>query len=130
MGNSKLPAIIVTGASGFIGRHFLEAAKNTFIIYAIARRSQIECNAPRHKNIEWHMVDITDRKELERIVIGISKKSPIDFILHLAGYYDFDCLNSPEYERTNVQGTKNILELARKIKIKRFTKRMPKLLVS
>ncbi len=120
MGNSNLPAIIVTGASGFIGRHFLEAAKNTFTIYALARRSQIECNAPRHKNIEWHMVDITDRKELERSIIGISKKSPIDFILHLAGYYDFDCLNSPEYERTNVQGTKNILELARKIKIKRF----------
>ncbi len=120
MGSSELPAIIVTGASGFIGRHFLEAAKNKFSIFAIARRSQIECNAPRHKNIEWYMVDITDRVELENTIEIISSRSKINFVLHLAGYYDFDCLDSPEYERTNVGGTKNILEMAAKLKIERF----------
>ncbi len=120
MGNSELPAIIVTGASGFIGRHFLEAAKNKFLIFAIARRSQTECNAPRHKNIEWHMVDITDKAELEKSIDRIGSRSKIDFVLHLAGYYDFECLDSPEYERTNVEGTRNILDMARKLNIKRF----------
>ena len=120
MGNSELPAIIVTGASGFIGRHFLEAAKNKFLIFAIARRSQIECNAPRHKNIEWHMVDITDKIELEKTIDSIGSRSAIDFVLHLAGYYDFECLNSPEYERTNVGGTKNILEMAKRLNVERF----------
>jgi len=120
MGHSVLPAIIVTGASGFIGRHFLEAAKDTFTIFAMARRSQVECNAPRHKNIEWYMVDITIREELEKTIDDISRQSEIDSILHLAGYYDFDCLNNPEYERTNVEGTRNILEQAKKLKVKKF----------
>ncbi|MEN8222751.1 MAG: NAD(P)-dependent oxidoreductase [Acidobacteriota bacterium] len=120
MGNSKLPEIIVTGASGFIGRHFLEAAKNTFSIFAIARRSQVECNAPRHKNIEWHIVDITDKDELKKTIDDIGSRAKIDYVLHLAGYYDFECLDSPEYIRTNVEGTKNILEMGRKLNIKRF----------
>ncbi len=120
MGSPELPTIIVTGASGFIGRHFLEAAKDKFLIFAIARRSQIECNAPRHKNIEWHMVDITDKVELEKTIDRIGSSSKIKFILHLAGYYDFECLDNPEYKRTNVEGTRNILEMAAKLNIERF----------
>ncbi len=120
MGFLDLPAIIVTGASGFIGRHFLEVAKDKFKIFAIARRSQNECKAPFHSNIEWNMVDIADKIKLEKIIKGIGEKHRIDFILHLAGYYDFDCLESSEYDRTNVKGTKNLLELAKELKIKRF----------
>lgn len=116
----KLPSIIVTGASGFIGRHFLEAAKDKYRIFAIARRSQIDSDAPRHQNIEWYMVDIGEKTELKKIIDTISGRAEIDFILHLAGYYDFECLANPEYERTNIQGTRNMLELAIKLKIKRF----------
>jgi len=120
MGNSKLPAIIVTGASGFIGRHFLEAAKDKYRIFAIARRSQIECNAPRHQNIEWYMVDISEKIELKKVINAIGNSRNIDFILHLAGYYDFDSLKNPEYERTNINGTRNMLEMAKDLKIKKF----------
>ncbi|MEN8154060.1 MAG: NAD(P)-dependent oxidoreductase [Acidobacteriota bacterium] len=120
MASLKLSTIVVTGASGFIGRYFLEGAKEKYRIFAIARRSQTECNAPRHQNIEWYMVDICEKAELNKIINSISKKTKIDFILHLAGYYDFECLKNPEYERTNVQGTRNILEHGKKLKIKRF----------
>mgnify|MGYP000243527337 CR=1 FL=1 len=35
-----LPRIIVTGSSGFIGRHLLDALKEDYRIYALARRSR------------------------------------------------------------------------------------------
>ena len=40
--SDKLPPIIVTGASGIVGRAFLEAAREDYLIYAIARRPQKE----------------------------------------------------------------------------------------
>ncbi len=61
-----LPTVIVTGASGFIGRHLLDELKGDFRICAIARRSQRESGAPIHSNIAWMQVDIADRESLAR----------------------------------------------------------------
>lgn len=49
----SLPRIIVTGASGFVGRHLLEEIKESFHVFGIGRRSQRECGAPVHPNIVW-----------------------------------------------------------------------------
>ncbi len=51
-----LPALVLTGASGFVGRHLLEELKNDHRIFAIARRSQHDCGAPIHPNIAWMRV--------------------------------------------------------------------------
>ena len=59
------PAVIVTGASGFVGRRLLEAMKEHFTIYGMARRSQARCGAPVHPNITWFQVDIADRRQLQ-----------------------------------------------------------------
>lgn len=116
----KLPAIIVTGASGFIGKYFLEAVKENFIIFAIARRSQKEAKAPKHRNINWIMVDIANKSNLKREIFRIKKETSVEFILHLAAFYDFLSLKNPEYERTNINGTKNLLEIVKDLNLKRF----------
>jgi len=54
----SLPALIVTGASGFVGRHLLDELKDEYRIFGIARRSQRECGAPVHPNIAWMQVDV------------------------------------------------------------------------
>ena len=54
----------MTGASGFIGRHLLDALKDSYQIIAMARRSQARCGAPFHPNISWYQVDIGDREPL------------------------------------------------------------------
>jgi nucleoside-diphosphate-sugar epimerase len=41
-------------------------------------------------------------------------------MLHLAGYYDFTGEQHPEYERTNLIGTRNVLELSVLLNLKRL----------
>lgn len=117
---SHLPIIIVTGASGFIGRHFIKQFYNNFYIYAIARRTQREVHINEHKNINWIRLDIGDRLKVQRTMEEISAKGGADYILHLAGFYDFSNEQNTEYERTNINGTRYILENAAQLNIKRF----------
>ncbi len=115
-----LPAVIVTGASGFIGRHLLEELRRDFRIFAIARRSQRECGAPIDSNIAWMQVDVADVEGLSGTFREIASAGGATFLIHLAGYYDFTGLDHLEYRRTNVQGTRNILDLAKGMRLDRF----------
>ena len=115
-----LPSIIVTGASGIVGRAFLEAVKDNFLIYAIARRSSKEAGIENHPNIKWIQVDIGDWLSLRWVMHNIKRQGGADYLLHLAGYYDFEYQPHPEYERTNIKGTRYILEQAKILRIKRF----------
>jgi len=51
---------------------------------------------------------------------NIKREGGADFIVHLAGYYDFEYTPNDEYERSNVKGTKYMLEQARILRVKRF----------
>ena len=117
---SGLPIIIVTGASGFIGHYFLEAFKYDFYIYALARRSQKEAGITMHKNINWIRVDIGEKEMVEAVIDKIALQGGADYLLHLAAYYDFGNGDNIEYKRTNVLGTKYILENATKLNLKRL----------
>lgn len=113
-------SLVVTGASGFIGKAFLAAAKERYHIYALARRSQGEAGVPEHPDIDWYMVDIVDLPRLGEVFDAIAEDGGADFLVHLAGYYSFENVDEPEYERTNVQGTKNVLDLSGDLGLRRF----------
>lgn len=115
-----LPTIIITGASGFVGRHFIDALKDKFRIFAIARRSQKEADIPFHVNINWIQWDIGNEENLKDVVSVIRNEGSADFCLHLAGFYDFEYDRNPEYKRTNIDGTKHVLELSKYTGVKRF----------
>lgn len=117
---SKLPVLIISGASGFIGRYFLEELRDKYFIYALARRSQKAADIPVHQNINWIRVDIARELEIKRVIREISNNGGADYFLHLAGFFDFFKLRSPEYKRTNVLGTKYILEVTADLHLKRF----------
>ncbi len=118
--NKKIPSIIVTGASGFIGRNFIEATKDNFKLFCIARRSQKEAGISEHPNIHWIQADIGKIDNIEDFAQGILLLGGADYIVHLAGYYDFTLNDNIEYQNTNINGTKNILELAKYLKVKHF----------
>jgi nucleoside-diphosphate-sugar epimerase len=115
-----LPRLIVTGASGFIGRHLLAELKERYRIFGIGRRSQHEAGAPIHPNISWHQVDIGDLDSLTAVFDGIRSSGGAELILHLAAHYDFTGDEHPEYWRTNVDGLRNVLELSKGLGLRRF----------
>ena len=110
----------MTGASGFIGRHFLEAMRGKYRLFCLARRSQKEAGIPRGPNMRWTQVDVAKWDILKEVARCVLDHGGADVVLHLAGYYDFSGMPNPEYQRTNVEGTRNILKLAELIGIKRF----------
>jgi nucleoside-diphosphate-sugar epimerase len=115
-----LPGIVVTGASGFIGRHFVIAVSEKYRLFCIARRSQKEVGIPYHKNIHWLQLDITNQKYLQYAFKYIKDQGGAEYVLHLAGYYDFTMEENPAYEKINATGTRNILDISKMLGIKRF----------
>lgn len=117
---NKLPSIIITGASGLIGRYLLQYLVDDYNIFAIARRSQKIADIPFHKNLQWIQCDIANMDALNEVQNYIIDHGGAKFIIHLAAYYDFTYKNNPEYKRTNVQGTENMLKFGKEIKVERF----------
>jgi nucleoside-diphosphate-sugar epimerase len=115
-----LPCLILTGASGIVGRSFLQAAQDRFRIYAIARRPQQKAGVPKHPNIHWLQVDIGNREALATVMGHIQERGGADFVLHLAAHYDFENVELADYEHTNVNGTRYMLEESRKLGISHF----------
>ncbi|MCU0223661.1 MAG: NAD(P)-dependent oxidoreductase [Acidobacteria bacterium] len=113
-------AIVLTGASGFIGRHFLEAVAGEYRVFAIARRSQALCGAPVHPAIHWIQVDLTREADTLDAFRRIDAAGGADAVLHLAGYYDFTGQPSPQYGSVNIDGTRHTLLGARLAGIPRF----------
>ena len=118
--NEILPGIVVTGASGFIGRHFVIAVSGKYRLFCIARRSQKEVGIPYHDNIHWLQVDVTNRENLMNVFTYIGDHGGADYVLHLAGYYDFTYKENPAYEKINATGTRNVLDMSKFLGIKRF----------
>jgi nucleoside-diphosphate-sugar epimerase len=115
-----LPTLLVTGASGFIGRHVVAALQRSYRIHALARRSPAEARAPEGPNITWHQVDLGDEAPMGEVFSRIQSEGGADFVLHLAAYYDFAGRDDPEYRRTNIEGLRAVLNRCRVLKPKHF----------
>jgi len=116
----KIPSIVITGASGFIGHYLVDYLKNDYKIYAVARRSRKQVNVPSHPNLHWLQCDITNWTSMTEAIEYINKNGGADFVIHLAAFYDFTYKNNKAYDETNIGGTKNMLDLAMGVSAKRF----------
>ncbi len=100
--------IAVTGATGFVGGHLLDAAAAAgHSVAALTRRPQ-----PPRDGVEWIAGSLDDRTALDRLVDGA------DAVIHVAGVVN--ALDAAGFEAGNVLGTGAVLSAAEKAGIARF----------
>ena len=112
---------VVSGAAGFVGSHLVDylLAKGFSVIGLDSLRTGKKENlieAMKHENFRFEQLDICSR-DLMKVV-----RNPVDVIFHLAAIssVNFSVENPIEVNNVNVNGTLNMLELARQRDTARF----------
>ncbi len=117
---SPLPRLVVTGASGFVGRRLLEMLQSSYRIEAVDRQSAAERGLALGPNVRWHQVELCEPAPVDRLLAELKASGGADYLIHLAAYYDFSGDDHPEYQRTNVDATRHLLEACRGLGLRRF----------
>ncbi len=112
--------MIITGATGFLGGQLVRQLRKEYRIVALGRRDPVEVGAPVGAGIEWFRVDIADFERLRQVFERIRDLGGARLLLHMAAHYDFTGDDNPEYHRTNVLGTENLIKLSAPLKLRRF----------
>lgn len=97
---------LVTGATGFVGANLVrELLKDGTAVRALVR-SGTPRTAIEGLDIEVALGDLQDRDSLRRALEGCQ------ILYHVAARYSLSSRERTEMERANVEGTRNILEVA------------------
>ncbi len=106
--------ILVTGATGFIGRHLVGRLSqcNEHAIFCLIRNPKKE-DIIKHFGVKFIYADITDTASLDKIL-----NYKIEAIFHCAAFVEDK--NLQLLHKTNVIGTKSICEAGMKFKVRRF----------
>ena len=105
--------ILITGATGFIGRHLVKALND--VGYNNTRclvRKVSQVDGLRKYGVEIHYGDLLDSSSLEQAIKGV------DTIFHLAGEIYSQSPN--QLETVNINGTENLLRVLINHKLKRL----------
>ncbi len=106
--------ILITGATGFIGKHLVEelSKKNEHNIFCLVRNPR-KAKALEPLGVKLIYADITQKSSLDKL---LSYK--INVIFHTAAFVENK--NPALLYRVNVLGSKNICELALRLGVDRF----------
>jgi nucleoside-diphosphate-sugar epimerase len=107
---------VLIGGSGFLGRQMSATLRDRYEIHVLARRTERAVGFTPHRDVHWTQVDIADRPWLAHAFEKLSNLPRPIHVIHLAAHYDFTGKNHPEYQRTNVDGLRNVLELCKELR--------------
>src|SRR5690349_21179656 len=101
----------LTGATGFIGARVAQqlAAAGHQLVAVVRSPEQAQELAKLGATI--HKGDVTDKESMRAAMTGV------DGIFHIAGWYKIGVRDKRPGQQINVQGTRNVLELMRDLKI-------------
>jgi nucleoside-diphosphate-sugar epimerase len=102
-----LPAALVTGASGFLGRNLVRRLVADGISTRALARSPAKAEQLEEQGAETVVGDILDEEALDRALDGVGT------VFHLAGRLLVPGVPAEEYRSTHVIGTQRLLELCR-----------------
>lgn len=114
------PGIIITGATGFLGRRLVQQLCKDYKIFSISLHPPRKSGRLEGPDIHCFQVHIGHFDRLRAVFNHIRKRGGADLLLHLAAHYDFTGDDHPEYFHTNIKGTRNLLELSVPLHLKKF----------
>lgn len=108
------PITLVTGGTGFLGRHVVAALCRAGYTVRLLRRDRAVLPwLERYPNVEQVYGDILDEERLDEAVDGVT------YVVHAAGLFRF-WGEQAAFERTNVGGTENLLRAVSKTPLKKL----------
>ena len=116
----KKPKSIITGGAGFIGSNLADrlvnAGHKVIVLDNFVSGKKINLSHHKKKNLKIIKIDISTNKDLKKYFKGVN------FVFHLAGLAEItpSFKNPKKYFLNNVLGTLNVLEAAKKEKIKKL----------
>ncbi len=103
--------ILITGATGFIGRHLTDALSKTQSVRCLVRKTS-DTSVLRNSNIEIAYGDLLIKDSLGPALDGI------DLVYHLAG--EVYSKRKSDYYKGNILATQNLLETFKKTGVRRI----------
>jgi len=111
--NKKNQRVLVTGASGFLGSHVVEACIKDGLTVRIFHRSYSDLSAFENLSIEKARGEITDQIALKEALEGCQG------VFHVAGMVSFNPADRDTLIKTNVYGTRAVMLAALEHRVER-----------
>ena len=108
--------ILITGGSGTVGINFIEFNIKKYKIYSYSRNEKSQVALKRaYTDVEIILGSVEDKLNLENIITKIKP----DIIIHAAALKHVDSAEKQPLEmvKSNIIGSKNIIELSKKLNI-------------
>lgn len=105
--------VLVTGATGFIGRKFVaRLVENGFDVVAFVRETSNTAVLP--ESMTFIEGDLFDRQSLKKAVQGC------EAVVHFAAYFDFYPADKDLMFKVNIEGTRNLMNACVETSVERF----------
>lgn len=110
--------ILVTGATGFLGRQLVAELAPRHQLRLLLRPTARREGFP--DGVELATGDVTDRASIARALAGDAGSGAVDAVLHAAALVKVLAPDA-DYDRVNVEGTRNVLDAAAAAGVARIT---------
>ena len=114
------PRLVLTGAAGFLGKRLIERLAGPWQIEAIDREPPVAGMLAHRPEVRWHRIDLTDDTAVTSLFAALRADGGATAVVHLAAHYDFTGERHPDYQRTNVEGTRRLLDACDGLGLERF----------
>ncbi len=117
----KPTVVVVTGAAGFLGSATVVDLAADHCVIGIDRRAPSGPLLGATPGVEWQCFDVADAARVDACLKRArARHGRVDVVVHYAAFYHFGTDWLPEYDRTNLGGTRNILETAIRHDVRRL----------